>query len=398
MNIKRLFSPRQRRLIKKIYNDIFHHQPKIISDYLVETIDADNSFFGYYDIVPVNQDRILYLKLNKQIADIWIYDIVHRTKTRINKTFIWNWQQGCRLRWAKDGKSIYYNDLRNTKLVSVKYNLVSKDELVFDMPFYDVDRREVYGLSLDFCRLGKKRPGYGYVVGEYCDPSVDELLDNGVILVNLNTQEKKTVVRYRQLLDCYSLETVSEDIKKCYINHLSFSPSGVKFLFFWLMIQPNGIHRASLYVYDIEKEKLTLLENELSVSHYTWKDDNTLLVTAYDQERNCRYYEYNIREKTRNIICEKVLTEDGHPSYISENEIVTDTYPDKYGYERIKYVNIQNGVVQELLRVYHSYKVTGEQRCDLHPRLCDDGRCICFDANISGKRQFMLLKEWKNEE
>ena len=58
---------------------------------------------------------------------------------------------------------VIYNDFRDGKYCSVIYSLKEKQEVkVFPLPVYDVSRDGTYALSLDFNRLHRMRPGYGY--------------------------------------------------------------------------------------------------------------------------------------------------------------------------------------------------------------------------------------------
>lgn len=182
---------------------------------------------------------------------------------------------------------------------------------------------------------------------------------------------------------------------KYYINHLSFSPTGDKFLFFWINIKDNGIHMANLLVYDFKKEELIVLENKLSVSHYDWIDDERIIVTAYNEKRECRYYIYNVNGERTNLLHD-ILTNDGHPTWLGNNKIITDTYIDKYGFQKILYVDIDNRKIDTLIDIYSSYKAFGEKRCDLHPRINNKNDDICFDANVKGNRMLFLLRGWRS--
>ncbi len=385
-------------MLKHIYNGIVHPQKKIQTLYPHKAV-AINSFFGYYDIPQFNAaGELCYLQMGKKDADgvdICVSNMTASSTKVICKTHIWNWQQGCRLRWSKDGKHIYFNDFRNGRLIAVKKSVATGDETVYSEPLYDIDPDEKRAISLDFLRLGYMRPGYGYVVGEYSLPKSDELLQNGIKIFDMQQDEVSRVISYSTIIDQCANDLQVQNIANCYINHLSFAPDGNHFLFFWLEKMPNGIHKASLCVFDMRSNKITALETDLSVSHYDWCDNNKIVVTAYDAQRKCRYYIYDIISGERQPFLHELLTEDGHPTWLSDGNMITDTYPDKLGFERLIEVDCTNKAAKDLFKVYHSYKVTGEKRCDLHPRVSPDERAITIDVNTSGNRDLIII--WRKK-
>lgn len=135
------------------------------------------------------------------------------------------------------------------------------------------------------------------------------------------------------------------------------------------------------------KNKIIILDKELSASHYTWKDNNIIMATMYDSKRNCRYFFYNTETLEKNIVMEDLLVKDGHPTFVSENLFVTDTYPDKAGFQKILLVDTQKKEVKTVLSIYSSSKHMGVERCDLHPRYDFENNSVYFDADIDGRRR-----------
>lgn len=353
--------------------------------------DAD-TFFGYYDITPFNRnDELIYVELSDGESYI---KIVHNTLDNTKKHYIarsnaWNWQQGCRLRWfAGLDYIVSFNDFDGHKYFNRILNIATKDEKVVDWPLYDIDAKGQVGLSLNFERLGYLRPGYGYTCRPY-NYTEDELQQEGIVIVDIIRNMKIEEILYPIIKKVCGTAT---DLKDCYINHLSFSPSGMKFLFFWIEII-DGYHKASLVVYDMVKKKLIPLELQMKVSHYVWQDENTIICTVYDNNRNCRYYSYQIETREKKLFCDKSLTCDGHPSFITNPSIMlTDTYPDTDYFQHLYSVNVSSNVKKELVKIYSDPMVTGEKRTDLHPRLNANKRMICFDANVSKNRKLYIIK------
>lgn len=359
----------------------------------LKTISNKNfhTFFGYYDISPFNEytNEILYLRVSKkQLKNAEV--ILHNLKTDqfkiIASSDAWNWQQGSRLRWFPNSPDeIVFNDFQNGRYFSRKINIRNNQELIIDYPIYDIDNRGKYAITLNFERLGIMRPGYGYTNMKY--KPKDNLVEEAISILDIHQNKKIETIYYKQIAIALniSISTFSNN----YINHLSFSPEGDKFLFFWLTIE-NTYHKAFLMVYDLMTKKLTPLETEEKVSHYVWLNENCILCTSYNADQKCRYFKYWLNGK-KEIVNPDSLTNDGHPSIIADNFIITDTYPDKNGYQKIIKSDICNDRSETIAKIYSCYKIEQEKRTDLHPRLNKKKDKICFDANLNGYRQLFII-------
>lgn len=347
-----------------------------------------HTFFGYYDITPFNNNnQMLYLEVkeNNASADIVLNDIDHN-KRYLGKTLAWNWQQGCRLRWfpGSDSEIIYnYYEDKNygAKVVSTEGEVIRK----YSYPLYDIDYTGSLGLTLNFERLGYLRLGYGYTCNKY---EGKDLENESIRIIDLKSDKVIDKIIYKQISEIMPTPC---NLKNCYINHLSFSPEGDKFLFFWIEIV-NSYHKASLLVYDINTKIIYSLETEEKVSHYVWLDNNEILCTSYMSPTECRYYIYNIKKRSKTDFCPQSLKEDGHPSVYNEDKILTDTYPDKNGYQYIYLVDKKKDTKQTLIKIYSKPVVEGEKRTDLHPRFNINKSYISFDSNKGDFREFYILK------
>lgn len=357
-------------------------------DYLVYGSPNTDTFFGYYDITPFRNQYVLYLqkKSNSKTIDIVLDSLTGDEKKVIGATNAWNWQQGCRLRWFPVMENVIsYNICENGEYKNRIYNIDKKEDFVINWPLYDISHDGSMGVTLDFERLGILRPGYGYTCN---GKNLQELGQPFIELIDLRNNYSIHKLCGEEIS---RLVPGSAKADEHYINHLSFSPDGKKFLFFWIDIF-GEYHKASLLVYDIVEGTTIPLETDLKVSHYVWENSENIICTAYDVSYNCVYYRYNILSKSKEVITNEVLNCDGHPSMCNLDTILTDTYPDVNWFQHLRFVNITNNEHEELMSIFSIPIVRGERRTDLHPRFNEDKSLVSIDANVEGNRNMYVIK------
>lgn len=379
------------RVLKKTIIRIINGQRKIQTKYKLTEFCSPKSdtFFGYYDITPFgNNGMIIYsiLPNNSDNINVVIDHVNGGQKRILAQSYAWNWQQGCRLRWLPNNdRHISFNDFKDGKYCNRIINVEDNSERIINYPLYDIDKNSKLGLSLDYERLGRLRPGYGYTCTQI---EKEKLEKQGVEIIDIQNNCLLKIIDNKRIASLFN-RTVN--LENCYLNHLSFSPSGKQFLFFFIEVIDN-YHLASLLVYQIEDDNIVLLDEHEKVSHYVWENEDKIICTAYKDSKHCYYYRYSVNDKTKEIILPKYLNEDGHPSFFSEKCLLTDTYPNIQYFQKLLICNESEGSYRELIQIYSSPYVTGEKRTDLHPRLSDDKKFVAFDANVRGNRSFYILQ------
>lgn len=358
------------------------------------TISKKNThvFFGYYDITPFNikTDEIIYNNLveKENKLHLIVSNLGNLKEFEIATTKAWNWQQGCRLRWMpNNNREIVFNDFDGKHYLARIINIDTKEERHIDAPLYDISPDGNYGLSIDFERLGNKRPGYGYTCRKYVESDHD-LREDSIDLIDLSSNTRHRILTYEEILCIPGCNT--GNISNNYINHLCFSPSGKQFLFFWLTAD-NSWHKAFLLVHNLETKKTILLEGKDKVSHYVWIDEDNIICTAANDDYKWHYYKYNVISGEKTVLNPEILFVDGHPSIFNQNSILTDTYPDLKGFQRLYISNMKEGGYNKLLEIYSNCCIEGEKRTDLHPRLNKDHSIISFDSNHNLYRTLNFL-------
>jgi hypothetical protein len=374
-------------------------QSSIIDFIKIFSVKENHTFFGYYDITPFSEDnrRILASATPKKSISsaktdllIGYFDIKNEKMFHlVDTTELWCWQMGCRLQWfpRDENELIIYNTMIEGSYGSIVQNIKTKKIVArFCSALYALDSEAKNALTLNFSRLNRFRPGYGYHNVE--DRTINDQIpvDDGIWLINLDNGDAKLIISLKQLSETEPSETMYN--AHHYVNHLSFNPSGDRFLFFHLW-SGNGRRKNRLITSDLNGENWYILESNSLVSHYTWKSNNEILATVLDDNGNFQYKLYRDKSTDFDVIGPKSLIADGHPTYSPEKQcIITDTYPDKYGEQ---YLILYENEPIELHRFYHPPKFRGEIRCDLHPRWDRHGKHVCVDAISSSLRSMHVI-------
>lgn len=397
--------PKMKKKIKKTYQILrYMLSKKIKSEGNIIRVTPDDNyeyFFGYYDKSPwsIDERYMLCLRVEctykdvapKQSADILLIDTKENNKIiELTSTRAWNVQQGCMLQWlGPDYKTnIIFNDYRDNHYCSIIFNIETKQEQVIDMPVYSVSSDGMFALTLDFSRLHRLRPGYGYsniedihknekIPDDYCIWKIDLKNNISVPLLTYN--------------DFYQFENREEMVDAEHkVNHIMLSPNNQRFMVLHRWIQNNKKY-TRLVTINIDGSEMYNLSDDDMVSHCYWKNDQEIL--SFENKYNEGPGYYLMKDKTKEYKhLWKHINNDGHPSYSSNKKyIIIDSYPNAKRISNIKLM-IESKELKYLVRVFSPFRYDNDLRCDLHPRWDRVGEKICFDSVFEGKRGVYVVK------
>lgn len=363
--------------LKNWYNDDL----KIIEKQEIKE-ENRNCYFGYYDNSSVSNGNVLYLSSTYDIntkANVCIYNLKNQQKKILAATKSWNMQMGSRLRWYNN--NIIYNDFENGQYISKIIDINGKLKSKLSFPIYDISYDLKFSYYCNFSILNVMRPGYGYnnILLEKNDINN---IENGIFQGNFETNKGKLIlsmndiINYKKVNNCFN----------SYINHICCSKYDDKIMFFHLWEDQNKQMKNRVFIIDSKGKILNILDDFDRASHYSWKNYVEILFTIIINNK-CEYRLYNIIDGTYKVL--DFLTVDGHPSYVSEYEFITDTYPDHNGMEHLLLCN-ENGIIAEIGEFFHNSKKNNEYRCDLHPRYFDG--YLSFDCLNKKYRTQRILK------
>ncbi len=358
-----------------------------------------STFFGYYDKSPVNKEgeKLIFCASSldtakspkpSQAIEIVSYDFETKSYQKIGQSYAYNWQQGCRLQWVDNVHIIFnvFNELR-LSYESILVNCDTKEiKKRFDLPVQDSFQTE-YFLSLNYRRLRTMRPDYGYFnLAELNENEISDYQNDGIWKVDIKTGDSVLLISLSQII-AIDQQSIFE-VSKHWVNHIMISPSGEKFVFLHRYFFKNRKFDR-LFIADSNGQNLRLLPSNEMISHYSWVDDTSLIGYMRNQDGRDHYYILDTNSSCLEPFESTLLSYgDGHPSYDKET-LITDTYPDKFGFQRLICIQNSSGRNDILAEFHHPLKFFKENRCDLHPRVVLNK--VYFDTVHDGKRRLGWL-------
>jgi len=362
------------------------------------TSGPKHHFFGYFDKYQEDisgryalAHEVDFIGRQPEASDkagIGMIDLKDGNKfIKLTETRTFCWQQGAMLQWLPGSKSeIIFNDRDGDKFVSRIMDINSGKERLLSRPVYCISGDGHYALSLNFSRLDKQRPGYGYAgipdPFENCDHSGDD----GIYLLDIRKDTYKLVVSLDSIVNVEHLPSMEN--YKSWFNHLLFSPDGKRFSFFHRWRQPDGWHLTRMYTASRDGSEIYLLNPEDMTSHYTWINNWQIICYANRYATGHSYFIFNDKSQSPEIIGKGLFDGDGHCSFSACGKwMLTDTYPDSKNFRDLILFDLENEIRYNIGH-FHSvpeWPIPG--RCDLHPRWSRDCKSVFLDSSHDGTRQ-----------
>ena len=124
------------------------------------------------------------------------------------------------------------------------------------------------------------------------------------------------------------------------------------------------------------------------ISHFAWINDDSIMISS-DVLGGMEFLSLNIQTKEMERMHIDQFPSDGHNAFSPDYRwIVCDTYPE--GTNRKCRMLLHNRDTRETLLLgsfSHPSHISGDWRCDLHPRWSPDGTIVTFDSVHEGTRQ-----------
>ncbi len=405
--------------------------------------DNFNYFFGYYDKCPWNKDetKVLCHRAERSMlsrfpnqddaVELGVIDLNTKEFKPFATTTAWNWQQGAQLQWiVRNGKECaIFNIKEGNKVLACIYDFSTKKTQKLSSSIYSVNANGDFASTVNYARLYDCRKDYGIAGLKDAGFNDNAPKNDGIIVVDLNKDTSKIIISTAEL------EATSKD--KEYIhqfkqreNHVMFNPSGTRFCFMHRYFTTGNIQQSRLFTSDLGGKDVRLLF-EGFVSHYDWRDDETILAWAGKRKliagksssklnpmtliKKCLKPIYYALGKPR-ILMQKIVGDsfylisdiekednctrigkgimycDGHCTFSPDKRwILTDGYTDSHNKLPLFLFDTETEDFYEIGRYDTPKELDGELRIDLHPRFNHDGSKVFIDSGMSGKREMYIV-------
>jgi hypothetical protein len=357
------------------------------------------SFKGYYDVSPENEVGLIFVysteddtrksPCNFTSLSIAIYESSNLKKALVcRSTRAFNWQQGSRAHWI-DSERLIYNDFctASYSYVSKVWNVRDdKIEKVISRPIESRLNRQEF-LSLNFERIASLRPDYGYFAHSHSE-ATSSLEQDGIWKVDIRSGKSELLYSIAEILKADDAQYPEGTEHK--LNHLMVSPNGDKCLAVHRYFN-GAVRQGRMLLLSMDVNDIVVLPTGKVVSHYCWINNSESIAFVDNDMGNLKYYRLNVDDQTLRSIESLSSLGDGHPTPLTGNEYITDTYPNRWGYQKLLQINGDEKPV-ELGSFEHKADYNGESRCDLHPVFCSHSGFLYFDSLLSKKRRLYRMK------
>ena len=361
------------------------------------TTGPKHHFFGYYGMSPWNKSETKMICLESDFhhrlpnpgesANIGLVDPEKGDFTTIAQTRAWNLQQGSLLHWnpLNMDKEIIFNDQKNKELIAVKLDVENGKKEILPRPISAVATTGKYALSLTYGRLGRLRKvvGYADAVDPYADIAHPE--NDGVFLINLETNQTKLIVSIKEVFEHAVKEYPALASRHMWFNHTVFNPSGNRFLFLARSWNEKNNLDSAMYTANTDGTDLKMvIPFGTGVSHFGWRTDNELIATfTKPGEKEMKHYLFPDKSSDYQSVGDGFIIGNGHCTFAPDANWMATDRKDKSSNSQSVWLwdmKLNKGMVLCTFPVYENKFYGGDTRCDFHPRWNPSGNKICFDA------------------
>ena len=395
--------------------------PEVGEAYAITYGPQDHLLANYFGINAWSQDgryvAVLGVDFNGRLpevtdsATVAVVDLQDNNRyIPVAKTVCWNFQEAAMFHWLEweDGLCAF-NDMRDGRFVTVLLNWKTGQERIINRPVSAVDPTGEWAVSLNYARLRMCRPDYGYA-GSGQDPLSDEVWpeNDGLWLVNLKTGDEKLILSVADARN--KMPEITSDDGLAYFCHTIINPGATKIFFLARTVQnfkEQISERGYVYTWDTVSMTVNVDGTDLrrcfpdgwQGSHFNWKDDETLAVTArWGGGKVWAHTMFKVgeEEKVRHL-APGIMDWDGHCVFSPDGKFISSEGYWSKGYRSWVIMRVEDCAIQSIGRFFVPEKYMEQySRCDLHARWRPDGKQLAFNSVHEGTRQVYIRNvKWK---
>jgi hypothetical protein len=306
---------------------------------------------------------------------------------KITETKAWNFQQGAFMHWnpLRPDSEILYNDRIDDEIVSIILDINTGRKRILPRPVNGISHDGKHALSLTYGRLGRMRNVVSYA--NVVDPYADEPHPNedGVFVMDLQTGEYQLAVSINQVFEMLKDAHPELEHQHIWFNHTVFNKDDSRFFLLARTREASGgALETGMFTAGIDGSDLReVIPYGSSVSHFDWRNSEEIIATFKLDSGGRRHFHFVDGVNDYKRLGDGCLDFDGHCTFSPDQEwIATDRKVTASLEQSIILYNFETDECKTLATFSMKEKkfISGDLRCDFHPRWNRDGTAICFDA------------------
>jgi len=361
------------------------------------TSGPKHHFFGYYGICPWNksgrylvclessfQDRMPY---PGEAATIGLVDSKTGEFSKVADSRAWNLQQGAMLHWHPlyPEDKVIYNDQNGDGIFSVILDVKSGKKRILPRAVSAVSNSGRWALSLTYGRMGRLRQVVGYMGAKDPNPDNPAPDNDGIFLLDLSTGQSKLVVSIAQVYERLVKKHPLLQGRHMWFNHTVFNRNDTRFFFLARAYLPPGRRRhTAMFTANTDGSDLReVIPFDKNVSHFDWRNDREIIATFSIDGPGRKHVLFTDGKANYRVLGNGFLDFDGHCTFSPDQDwIVTNRKHGDTQEQSLLLYNLPSaqGFVLCRYRMGEKKYMSGDVRCDFHPRWNRAGDQICFDA------------------
>jgi hypothetical protein len=251
---------------------------------------------------------------------------------------------------------------------------------------------------LTYGRLGRLRKVVGY--GGAKDPNPDSPApdNDGIFLMDLSTGKSKLVVSIAQVYERLVKKHPLLRGRHMWFNHTVFNKNDTRFFFLARAnLPPRERRYTAMFTANLDGSELReVVPFDKRVSHFDWRNNKEIIATFPMDGPDRKHVLFTDGKADYRVIGDGFLDFDGHCSFSpDQNWLVTDRKHHDTLEQSLLIYNLRSKQKLVLCRYNMREKkyMSGNVRCDFHPRWNRTGDKLCFDAiePANGTRQLHIV-------
>ena len=239
--------------------------------------------------------------------------------------------------------------------------------------------------------------GYADAVDPYANEAHPE--KDGVFLIDLKTNKTKLIVSIAEVFEKSVADYPVLAKRHMWFNHTVINPAGTRFLFLARTRPENGNLDSAMFTANMDGSDLAqVIPFGTGVSHFGWRNNNEVIATFTPPGgEKMKHYLFPDKTTDYRTVGDGFILGNGHCTYTADARWMATDRKTKDSMSQSLWLwdmDLNKGMILCSKPVNEKKYLSGDIRCDFHPRWNPSGNKICFDAidTVTGTRQMHLVE------